>query len=945
MNSVKSVGSGRQFLLSGMSLAIMSLMSAGTASAQQAPAAASEPQQAVCPTATDPNAPCAPEQVDAAVASDEIEEIIVRGVRASVTNAISIKQNSAEITDSIVSEDIGKLPDNSVAEALQRVTGVQVTRGAGEVETVLIRGLPNVVTTLNGRNVFTTTGRGIALADIPADLLQRVDVYKTSAPEHIEGGIAGMIDVRLRRPFDFDPGFTVAGGLRGVYSDQAEKTDPIGSLTLNNRWNTDLGEMGAMVSVSYQDRHYNNSNTFDGTYDFIENPLEPGQMIYRPFVIGSIYTLGDRNRTSSNVSLQWRPSDNTEFYFDGFYVGYENNRQNNFWIPLPGLANAGNLTSLTLKPGGTVTRVVRNGGVSTPQTGSIVQTLQATDMFTLTSNQAFKNTSDTYQGAFGGKWENDSLTLTSDVAYTYSEAANRSFILDTAFNAPLLTVNYSNDGASDALVTNQDGSFFDVTDSSHYSLNQFFDQRSKLEGDDISWMSNANFVLDFGPVKAFDAGFRISSRTAQNQAADTGGRPNISGNVVMVDDFDGMADITPGNLLDGERSVSTPRWMIANREYLLNNSDAIRTAMGYDAGAPPFNPTLFFDDTEDSYAGYVQASYELSLGSLPLDGVIGARVVQLDSELNGTQTLDGVQSPLSIEKSTTDVLPSISARLKILDDLFLRFASSKSITRPNFDQLNPNLTLYQATPTGPASGAGGNPNLDSVESTNYDLSLEWYFTGGAQLSAAGFYRDLKGYIQTYSAAEIINGTSYNVSRPRNTGPGTLKGVELAYTQFFDFLPGFLSGFGLQLNATFMDAEAEAPPVLTTPAGGGEPELVSAGMQPLGNVSDKAYNAILLYDLDAFSARLAYNWRSEYAANFNECCAQPASVYFAPIQTVDYAMNYDVNDNLTLSLEITNLFDDAIENYFGGETGNDDYLWPRDVVATERTFSLGLRFRL
>lgn len=937
MNSVKSVGSGRQFLLSGMSLAIMSLMSAGAASAQETPATAGEPQQAVCPTPADPDALCAPEETASAAAGGDMEEIIVRGVRGSVTSAISAKQNSAQITDSIIAEDIGKLPDNSVAEALQRVSGVQVARGQGEVNLVLIRGLPNIVTTINGRNVFTTTGRGIALADIPADLLKQVDVYKTSSPEHIEGGIAGMIDVGLRRPFDFDPGWTVAGGIRGVYSDQSEKTDPIGSLTINNRWDTDIGEMGAMASVSYQDRNYNLNNTFNGTYDFIPNPLDPDQMIYRPFVIGAIYTLGERERTSSNISLQWRPNDRTELYFDGFYVSYENNWENNFWIPLPGLANADNITDITLKPGGTITRPVRNGAITTPQTGSVVQTLQATNMHTLTSNQAFADSSDTYQAAFGGKWKGDWVTIDSDIAYTFSEADNRAFILDTAFNAPLLTVNYSNDGAADALVTNADGSFFDVTDSSHYALEQFFDRRSHQEGEDVSWMTNFNFVVDAGPITTVDAGFRLSNRTATNQAVDTGGLGNISGAPIMVDDFDGLADITPGNLLDGERAVSTPRWMIANREYLLNNTDAIREAMGYAAGGPGYMPSLFFDDTEDNYAGYAQANYEFSLGSMTLDGLFGARVVKLESELNGTQRIDDVESPLSIDKSETEVLPTISARLKILDDLFLRAVGSKSITRPDFAQLNPNLTLFQATPTGPASGSGGNPNLDSVESTNYDLSLEWYFTKSAQLSAAGFYRDLKGYIQTYSALEPIGGTDYIVSRPRNTGDGTLQGVELAYTQFFDFLPGFLSGFGLQLNATFIDAETEA----VNPATG----EITGEMQKLVNVSDEAYNAILLYDLDAFSARLAYNWRSEYAATYNECCAQPASVYFAPIQTVDYAMNYDVNDRLTLSLEITNLFDDAIENYFGGESGNDDYLFPRDIVATERTFSLGLRFRL
>lgn len=942
MNSVKSVGSGRQFLLSGMSLAIMSLMSAGAASAQEAPAAAGEPQQAVCPTPADPNAACATEETASTETGGAIEEIIVRGVRASVTNAISIKQNSAEITDSIVAEDIGKLPDNSVAAALQRVTGVQVTRSAGEVGTVLIRGLPNVVTTLNGRNVFTTTGRGVALADIPADLLQRVDVYKTSSAEHIEGGVAGMIDVRLRRPFDFDEGFTAAGGIRGVYSDQSEETDPIGSLTLSNRWQTAVGEMGAMASVSYQDRRYLESNTFNGTYDLVSNPLDSNQLVYRPFVIGSIYSAGDRNRTATNLSYQWRPNDRLELYAEGYYVGFENKSQLNYWIPLPGLAGSGNTTRFTLKPGSTRTQRidVDGDGIAEEVQTSVAQGLQATDMFTLTSNQAYFDSSDTYQAAVGGKWEGDNVTLTSELAYTFSKADARSFILDTAFNAPVMTIDLSNDGASDALVTNADGSFFDVTDSSHYFLNQYFDSFSQQEGDDVSWKTDAKFDVDFAAIKSFETGFRVSLRTATNEAADTGGRYNISGETVFVDDLPGLADVTPSGMLDGERPVSTPRWMVANREYLLNNSAAIREAMGYDTAPPELDPALFFDDEENTYAAYGQFNYELSLGSLPLDGIVGVRVVQADSTLQGTRTeTDGSQSPLTIDKSETDVLPNLSARLTLRDDLFLRGALGMSVTRPNFADLNPQLALYAAGDTLPARGEGGNPDLDSVESTNIDTSLEWYFQKGALLAATLFYRDIDGYIQSYADDETIGDTVYSVTRPRNTRNGELKGLELAYTQFFDFLPGWLSGFGTQLNATFISAETDAPPEMI------DGELRSPGKQDLVNVSDRSYNAILIYELDAFSARLAYNWRSEYAIGFNSTGAQPGGIYVKDTDTLDYLMSYDVTDRLTVSMEATNLLDSVTENYFGGESSQDAYLFPRDVASTERTFSLGLRFRL
>ena len=176
----------------------------------------------------------------AAATSNELEEIIIRGVRSSVESAQEVKRTALQVTDSVVAEDVGKLPDNSVAEALSRIPGVQINRIRSDASATLVRGLPNVVTTLNGREIFTTSGRGIALADIPADLLQRVEVRKTNSPEHLSGGIAGGIDVQLRRPLDF-AGSEAAMSLRGIYADQAKSTSPVGSALVSNRWDTGHG--------------------------------------------------------------------------------------------------------------------------------------------------------------------------------------------------------------------------------------------------------------------------------------------------------------------------------------------------------------------------------------------------------------------------------------------------------------------------------------------------------------------------------------------------------------------------------------------------------------------------------------------------------------------------------------------------------------------------------
>src|SRR5690606_29627857 len=193
-----------------------------------------------------------------------IEEVVVTGIRASLTKAIDVKRENFQIVDAIVAEDIGKFPDNNLAEALQRVPGVQVTdRGAGEVSAVAIRGLNDVTTTINGRNIFTASGHSVALADIPASLLGRVDVYKTRSSNLIETGIAGQIDIHTQRPFDFD-GRKVVVAARGIYQEQSDEIDPNISALFSNRWDTGAGEFGALVNVSFVETNYRDMSTTAG---------------------------------------------------------------------------------------------------------------------------------------------------------------------------------------------------------------------------------------------------------------------------------------------------------------------------------------------------------------------------------------------------------------------------------------------------------------------------------------------------------------------------------------------------------------------------------------------------------------------------------------------------------------------------------------------------------
>jgi len=856
--------------------------------------------QAQDPSPAPAPAPAAP------AATQELDSVQVRGVRGSATGAVDAKQAKAEISDSVVAEDIGKLPDNSVAAALQRVTGVQVARGGAEVGTVLVRGLPDVVTTFDGRNVFTASGRGIALQDIPADLLQSVDVYKTGSAKFLEGGIGGSIDVHLRKPFDLDKDTTLAGSISAVQGDQAGETKPNGSLTAAHNWDSGHGRMGVLGSISLQQRPYQESNSFHGTYDRVANPADPSQEIFVPYNAGGLVANNTHKRRSANFTFQWAPTDNSEVYLDTFYVNYEGRNNVNYWMPFPGLVNADNVDTVSLRPG-----------------SNVMDGFVARDLYTLSSTQAHKQTSDTFQAALGGKWHNDTVSLSTELAYTWSTNKHRAMTLDMGMDAPLMHMRDAG-GVPDTWVTQADGSAYDVTNPANWYLSQYYDSWDEQKGEEWAWRGDSTFQFDAGPFSSLDAGLRLSRRTASNHGGGPGAMDNISGRRVLASDVPGLAAVSPGGMLDGARAFSTDRWAVANAAYLLQQTAQLRQVMGQSPDAPPELASLFFDNREDNYAAYLQLNWGTTLGSIPVDGRIGVRATRLESELSGTRSVDGVDVPSQIETSQTRFLPNASANVSLREDLILRLSGSQTIARPNFADLNPQLSLYESTDSLPARGNGGNPDLQAVESKNLDASLEWYFQPGSLLSAAVFHRRLDGYVQSYADDEVIAGTTYSITRPRNTGQGTLKGFEVGYSQFYDFLPGWLSGFGTQLNYTRISAEAESP---------------TGQLQPLTNVSKHAFNAVLMYQYERFSARLAWNRRTDYATSFNSSGDQPSDIRQGDEDWLDVALNYDINEHITVFAEATNLLGGSTRNYFGSPA------FPRDFASPERTYTVGARFRL
>jgi TonB-dependent receptor len=376
------------------------------------------------------------------------------------------------------------------------------------------------------------------------------------------------------------------------------------------------------------------------------------------------------------------------------------------------------------------------------------------------------------------------------------------------------------------------------------------------------------------------------------------------------------------------------QWFTPCADFLRNNTGQIREAFTGTTERKPLDPGTFFDIEETTYAAYGQIELAGDFGTLPWNAVLGARFVSTDEKLNGNVAQDVDNdgdldyTPIDIDTDSTDVLPSINTKLYFTDSLVGRFNYSKTITRPDFPDLNPGVSLSTViSNTTGLTGIGGNPNLKPVESDNFDLSLEWYFTEDAFLTGTVFYRDFKGYIQP--SVEEVNffGDIYRVTRPANTGDGHLQGFEVGYQQFYDGLPGILGGLGLQANYTYMDGD-------TT-------NLDTGVEQSITGLSNNSYNIILLYERDRFSGRLAYNWRDEFLDVRN--IAAGYDLYVAETEQLDGQISYGFSDNVTVSLEAINMLDTEFKDLFV-DPNNPQLtgLFPRDTRRYDRTFLLGIR---
>ncbi|MBU2068952.1 MAG: TonB-dependent receptor [Gammaproteobacteria bacterium] len=866
----------------------------------------------------------------------EVEYIQVSGIRSSIKESLFQKQNATSVVDLVVADDIGKFPDENLAEALQRIPGITITRNGGEGQNILVRGLGGGynVTTLNGRKLASEfAGRDFNFDTIASELVNVLKVYKSPQAQLPEGGIGAVIDIATRKPLQLD-GRTIAASVKGIYESRTEDVHPHASLIIGDK--TADSSFGALLSAVYSRKTlradtYSASGFFDEDegwgvdsagvpVDHNNNGVIDDNETYASKIPSYMYFANAqdiRERLGATLALQWRPTDQLDLNFDALYSRYNtdgNRYQIGFvnydedWTPGTPLFSDAEFDDL-------------NRVIKMRQTGenTMVELL----------NISSPRKTDTYQLGFNALYQlTPQWSVTLDAAL--SEAKNQNagdnrFIVARGF-VDAIDIDYST-GHKLPDVTISPGLTAQQDYGAHYSYNSGTGVDDKIT--DLKLLTN--YVPLEGIVSKIDAGLHYVKQTkSQSQFASANPSQFSRGGFYLTRDgysFDNSSVFSKGefelfkipadvfvpanfdNFLDGENSTSPAPWPSFDYDKLLAYYRSLNAEAADKSIVAVQNRAGSYQVAEEVSTAFIELTIEQEMFGLPYMLNFGLRASQTDVTSSGfgydlsKVQLDGQGQPInndwrqvlpvSYSDSYRNVLPSINFKLNLADNLLLRLSAADVLSRPGLYYLRswaaPNFTSReQGLPT----LAMGNPGVKPEEARQADLTLEWYYGDSSALSGGIFVKDIKSFVTEGKFAANVAGTQYLVTTSVNGDHGaSVTGYEMAWQQSLqDWLPEPFNGLGFQLNYTYVDSSYDEP-------------ALKAKDLPFQGMSENSYNAVLYYEQYGVQARLAYNWRSKFVTNPEDW---GGASWIADYGQLDASFSYDIMPKLTLFVEATNL---------------------------------------
>jgi TonB-dependent receptor len=1000
-----------------------------------------------------------------------IEEVVVTGFAGSLRSAQAIKENADVVVDSITAEDIGALPDNSVTEALQRVPGVSINRFAAgrdpdhfsvEGAGVVVRGLTYVKSEINGREAFTANnGRGLSFADIPAELLIGVDVVKSLTADRLEGGIAGTVNLRTRKPFDSEENI-FAFGAEATYSDFIEDTTPTANALGSYRWETSAGEFGILGSFVYSQiksraDKFQISNFAERTLyesgDVI--PASPDDAAVRQVYFPRGAVMGtqefDRERYGYAASFQWRSPDETMEATAEFLRSDARETWTEYTMEIATdvVRDQGDSRAV---PGTTFefdsSNIFDSGYITGPSGWRDDQWSgdPRTPSFGLQSNNIHravdqKFVTDDYSLNF--KWFfTDDWALSLDYqhvdstvdnldagiwASTYQNVRldlNGNDLPSVEFTTPILcTGTPSNECAT--YFTGEHQSYTDPFNSFwRSSMDHIEDSDGDLDSfrADLSKTFNNSDWLD---AIQFGARYAERDNTARFSTYNWGVISEIwgQGGPVWLDEE--VASTDPGysafyfnDFMNGK--VANPigdsgRLFYAGditgnyAQYAAygkailnawrpgNGWQPLAERPGVIAGTP-FLPNEINPVNEKNTAAYVSLKFGFELDNgTELLGNVGVRYTDTQRDASGYEsflfqqysTEEECMAPLdpgqertpfcslppdvrqdardysngALIPATYDLdydfwLPSLNLMWRAKEGLQFRASYFKGVAPPEFGLTRAYFPINLQTNAEDIEAGGGrpigrfeagNPDLLPTESDNYDLTAEWYFADLGQLTFAIFYKELDN-VKTNDVQRRTftnNGATFDAivtTAVNSPETGKIKGFEVAYQQQYDFFgDGWLSGFGLNANYTYVDSSNVPQSTLseTDPdVAAGNQSTVDTSLLPLEGLSEHTVNLQPFYEYGKWSARLAYSWRSEFLLTVRDVIVPFQPIINEDSGQLDASVFYQINEALRIGLQGVNLTQEVIQT---SAVINDDLLQaPRSWYLNDRRYSLVLR---
>ncbi len=847
-----------------------------------------------------------------------VEQAVVSGIRHSIQDALENKRESAVIMDNISAEDIGKLPDQNVAETLSRIPGVQITRVEGQGGAVSVRGINLNKLQLNGNNFVGTAANGDAnLTDFAPELLAGVEVIKAPSADLTEGWLGGIINLRTKRPLDFiDPIYSARAEVS--YADKARKGGfkLFGFGTQNFVHDT----VGVLLGATYSQSSGRSDQFTTGGWTRVTNTDVNGDGVkdafYMPLRLQQFVDFFTDKRLELNGTAQWKPTDTLTVTMDGLFS------KRDVYRPLTGaqaVLNTANVTNGTIMADGTLLKATFGGVTLRPL---LYNEGQSSNSDALAFNVAYAD--GPWSAHFNASQSQGNALGQDGLSGTSTAPGNANVLVARQLN-PTNTVvaNYqlgNNNASPNYSLTGN----YNLLDPNQYEIYATFDSNYPIKNRGRDYAFDARYEANWGPLKAIKVGARLeNTRVFSAQANAT--YPALStydptpATSLRVTEVPGLNyGPTISDFMDGQ-SGSFPRTLLSGTPQpdvwraFLHATGPDLTSVGSLGSINQVN--------QQTLAAFIKFEFEGKLFGIPYSGDAGLRDVDVHRGSSGYSVVGGSAAiPTTVANHFNEPLPNANLILKPWDDFDIRLSAAKVTARPPLNTTGVGVSLAPVTNTGSA----GNPDLKPYGATQYDLTAEWYMTSTSMVSIALFKKDVSAFTRIIQVSENhpeapnnTNGqTTYLVNRPVNGTQGEIGGYEFNLQQDLNFLPAPFDGLGI--GFTYTRADSRTPNI----------DEVTGQYLPMPFSSKHSANATLFYEKGPISVRATWNYRSPYLIA-QQGAASGGSLYADSHGQTDLSASYAITDDYRISFAAVNIGKD-MNSYYVSNKNRLNNAWQDDT---------------